>query len=164
MFRYLVGMLTGSIKDGSPSTGVTVRTRELAVKQGVPTLWDVRPFREADMSRLVCGVAVLCVVLLVGCAGRSDLGPMLGRGREQAVQLTVQNNRFEDAAIYAMWRGGPRRRVGLATGTTSSTFSFEWVSDVVQFEVDFIAADGYTVDPIEVSPGDHLDLVILGVK
>jgi hypothetical protein len=104
-------------------------------------------------------MALICLSL-VGCAKR-DLGPMLGRGRSQPVQLTVQNQRFEDAAIYAVWRGGVRQRVGLATGTTSSTFSFEWKADVVQFEVDFIAADGYMVDPIEVSPGDHLDLVIL---
>ena len=113
------------------------------------------------MSRLVRGVAVLSAVLLIGCAGRRDLGPMLGRGRDRPVQLTVQNQRFEDAAIYAHWRGGPKRRVGLATGTTSSTFTFDWVADVIQLEVDFIAADGYMVEPIEVSPGDHLDLVIL---
>jgi hypothetical protein len=116
------------------------------------------------MRRLFRGVAVLWVVLLVGCAGRRDLGPMLGRGNEP-VRLTVQNNRFEDAAIWAIWRGGKRQRVGLATGATATTtFSFDWVSDVVQFEVDFIAADGYMVDPIDVSPGDHLDLVILGGK
>jgi hypothetical protein len=97
------------------------------------------------------------------CNRNRDLGPLMGgRGRNQPVQLTVQNNRFEDAAIYAIWQGGTRHRVGLATGTTSSTFSFEWRAEVIRFEVDFIAADGYMVDPIEVSPGDHLDLVILG--
>jgi hypothetical protein len=89
---------------------------------------------------------------------------MLGRGKPEKVRLTVQNNRFEDASIYAVWRGGPKHRLGLATGTTSSTFTFDWVSDVITLEVDFIAAEGYAVDPIEVSPGDHLDLVILGVK
>jgi hypothetical protein len=103
--------------------------------------------------------------LACGACARRDLPPMFGGGRDQPVRLTVQNNRFEDAAIYAHWRGGPKRRVGLATGSTASTtFSFEWLADVVQFEVDFIAADGYMVDPIEVSPGDHLDLVILGGK
>lgn len=146
------------------STGVTLRTQYLTVKQGVPPFRDVHPFQEADMSRLVRSVAVLWTILLIGCGGRSDLKPMFGREREQAVQLTVLNNRFEDAAIYAHWRGSPKRRVGLATGTTSSTFSFEWLSEVIELEVDFIAADGYMVDAIEVSPGDHLDLVILGAK
>lgn len=113
------------------------------------------------MTRVVRGLALaLCAAATLGCAGRRDLGPMLG-GRDQPVKLTVQNNRFEDASIYAIWRGGPKRRVGMATGTTSTTFTFDWVSDIVQLQVDFIAADGYVVDPIEVSPGDHLDLVIL---
>ena len=117
------------------------------------------------MRRLVPGVAALVLGLSLAGCHRRDLGPMLGRGRQEAVKLTVQNNRFEDAAIYANWMGGKRHRVGLAIGgTASTTFEFPWVSDVVTFQVDFIAAEGYSVDPIEVSPGDHLDLVILGAK
>ena len=115
------------------------------------------------MRRIVLAGLLLASLAGAGCNGRRDLPPMFGRGRNQPVQLTVQNNRFEDAAIWAIWRGGKRHRVGLATGATASTtFQFDWISDVVTFEVDFIAADGYMVDPIEVSPGDHLDLVILG--
>ncbi|MSR35280.1 MAG: hypothetical protein EXR95_01380 [Gemmatimonadetes bacterium] len=116
------------------------------------------------MSRAVRVIVLTMAVVGLGCAGKKDLAPMLGRGKPEQVRLTVQNNRFEDASIYAMWNGGRRNRLGLATGTTSSTFTFDWVSDVIQLEVDFIAADGYTVDPIEVSPGDHLDLVIMGAK
>jgi hypothetical protein len=117
------------------------------------------------MSRAVRAMVIALTVTGLGCAGRKDLGPMLGRSRsKEPVLLTVQNNRFEDAAIYAVWRGAKKSRVGLAIGTTSTTFEFPWVTDIVELQVDFIAADGYTVEPIEVSPGDHLDLVILGVK
>ena len=116
------------------------------------------------MTRSVRFAAIALTLMTVSCAGRRDLGPMLGR-RDEPVRLSVQNNRFEDAAIWANWRGGKRQRVGLATGATATTtFTFDWVSEVVTFEVDFIAADGYMVDPIEVWPGDHLDLVILGGK
>ena len=101
---------------------------------------------------------VLLCTSLVGC------GTFLGRRSDQQVLLTVQNNRFEDASIYALWRGGARKRVGTVTGMTSQTFTFEWVSDEVRLEVDFVAADGYTVDPIDVDPGDHLDLVILNIR
>lgn len=109
--------------------------------------------------------ALLCAAL-TGCLNRRhDLAPMMGRGRQEPVRLTVQNNRFEDATIYAQWRGAKKHRIGLATGgTQSTTFEFPWVSDEVTFQVDFVAAEGYWVDPIDVLPGDHLDLVILGAK
>jgi hypothetical protein len=113
------------------------------------------------MKRLVRGLTVVLLASAIGCHRGRDLPPMMGRGRNEPVKLTVQNQRFEDAAIYANWRGGKRQRVGLAIGTTSTTFEFPWVSEIITFDVDFIAADGYQVDAIEVNPGDHLDLVIL---
>jgi hypothetical protein len=111
------------------------------------------------MKKLFSPVAAVLCLALAGC------GPLLHRnnGREP-VLLTVQNQRFEDASIYAIWQGGPRRRVGTVTGMTSQTFSFEWVSDEVTFDVDFLASEGYIVDTIDVDPGDHLDLVILNIR
>jgi hypothetical protein len=102
--------------------------------------------------------ALLCIAV-VGCVGR--MAPSAAEREPQTVQLTVLNNRFEDATIHAVWKGGAKRRVGVVTGGTSQTFTFEWVSEVVRFEVDFVAADDYTVEPIDVAVGDHLDLVIL---
>lgn len=112
------------------------------------------------MKRLVA-VALLSASL-VGCF----FGPRNPSSirREEPVRLTVQNNRFEDATIHAIWKGGLRRRVGLVTGMTTQTFTFDWVSDVIQLEVDFIAAEDYTVDPIDVDEGDHLDLVIMNIR
>ena len=111
------------------------------------------------MRRLASGSAALLCGVLLACSGST-----LGRQSDPPVQLTVLNNRFEDATIRAVWRGGARRLVGVVTGMTSRTFSFEWVSEEVRFEVDFVAAGDYTVEPILVSAGDHLDLVILNTK
>jgi hypothetical protein len=77
------------------------------------------------------------------------------------VQLTVQNNDFKDATVYAVWEGMARRRIGMVTGKTSATFTFDWVSHVMYIEADFIAGEGFTSDAIEVWEGDHLDLVIM---
>ena len=71
--------------------------------------------------------------------------------------MTIQNNDFKDAAIYANWSGSTRHRVGLAIGKTSQTFTVEWRSEVVQFD----AGGVVNFDPIEVYEGDHLDLVIM---
>jgi hypothetical protein len=110
----------------------------------------------------VIPVALALVALAAACGPR-DPSSVRSTQREP-VRLTVQNNRFEDATIHALWEGGARRRVGMVTGTTTQTFTFDWVSDVVRLEVDFIAAEDYTVDPIDVDPGDHLDLRILNVR
>jgi hypothetical protein len=87
---------------------------------------------------------------------------MFGRGRKEAVQLTVQNQRFEDAAIYANWSpAGSATASGWLPARPPRPSASKWRADMVQFDIDFIAADGYPTDPIDVSPGDHLDLVIL---
>ena len=108
---------------------------------------------------------VLCVAVLVCSSTSACVGRRTAASVERVpVQLTVQNNRFEDATIHALWKGGAKRRVGVVTGMTSQTFTFEWVSEEVRFEVDFVAAGDYTVEPIDVQAGDHLDLVIMNTK
>ena len=77
------------------------------------------------------------------------------------VRLTVQNNDFKDATVYAVWDSGNRRRIGMVTGKTSATFTFDWVSHRMHIQADFVAGDGFTSDEIEVWEGDHLDLVIM---
>ena len=113
------------------------------------------------MIRLMRSVALLALIAIGGCAtGVRD--PLQRRQRLEKVVLTVENDRFEDARIYAVWRGGQEHRLGTATGKTSQNFSFDWVADEVQIRVSFVAAaDGYTVDPISVAPGDHLNLKII---
>jgi hypothetical protein len=112
------------------------------------------------MKRLVA--VTLLSASLAGCFfGPRNPGSIR---REEPVRLTVQNQRFEDATIHANWQGGARKRIGMVTGMTTQTFTFDWVSDVVRLEVDFVAADGYMVDAIEVDEGDHLDLVILNIR
>ena len=132
------------------SPRITLRQRAIRAKPS--------SFGEAPMKTRFAVAFFLCASLL-GCGPRSGLL----RPRE-SVQLTVQNNRFEDATIHALWKGGAKRRVGVVTGKTSETFSFERVSDEVQFLVDFVAAEDYTVETIDVQRGDHLDLVILGAR
>jgi hypothetical protein len=113
--------------------------------------------------RAFSAVAVLSTTLMMGCGGSGPIrDPMRpGSGVNAPVRLTVQNNDFNDAVIYADWEGGLRDRVALFTGKTSQTASFPWRSDVVQFYVDFIAGDQFMIEPIPVQPGDHLDIVLL---
>jgi hypothetical protein len=112
----------------------------------------------------------LAVVAILGsgCASASELAggspddPMAPNDKYgSVVQLTVQNNDFKDATVYAVWDGGTRRRIGMVTGKTSATFTFDWVSHRLHVEADFVAGEGFVSDEIEVWEGDHLDLVIM---
>ena len=113
-------------------------------------------------NRVVFGIALLSVSLLLGCSRSSRSAPMFGAARGSGiVTVTIQNNDFKDATIYANWSGSTRQRVGLAIGKTSQTFTIAWKSEVVQFDAHFIAGRSFAFEPIEVWEGDHLDLIIM---
>jgi hypothetical protein len=119
--------------------------------------------------RLALGLILVAAALGSGCGtsaealgGQGPQDPMVARDKYgSVVQLTVQNNDFKDATVYAVWEGMSRRRIGMVTGKTSATFTFDWVSHKIHIEADFVAGEGFTSDPIEVWEGDHLDLVIM---
>jgi hypothetical protein len=120
--------------------------------------------REALLTRRTRTIwrVLLLAVGLAGCGPRVVADPFASSSRaESSVRLTVQNDDFKDATIYAVWEGGARKRIGFAMGKTSTTFVFDWVSHRVEFKADFVAGDSVWVRPIDVAPGDHLNLVIL---
>ena len=113
-------------------------------------------------NRVVVGVALLSASLLMGCARAPRSAPLFGAVRGSGtVIVTIENNDFKDAVIYANWQGSIRKRVGMAIGKTSQTFTIAWESWVVQFDADFIAGGTLPFEPIDVNEGDHLDLVIM---
>lgn len=103
-------------------------------------------------------------LLLSGCATTSlpvDGDPFAGSGsRSEGVLLTVENNDFRDASIYAVW-DGVRTRVGSVTGKTSQTFRIRWRSEDLRLDIDFLGAGEYSSESIGVFQGDHLNFVIM---
>ncbi len=110
---------------------------------------------------------VLALILMVGgCAtGAPGSQPSVdpfdtaGAGSDD-VLLTVLNNDFRDASIYAIWNG-VKRRVGSVTGMTSQTFRMSWRGEEIQLEIDFVSGNGYMSERVPVTQGDHLDFVIM---
>jgi len=106
-------------------------------------------------------IAVLSLALFLGCGGGLVQDPLEPVEKfDSVVQLTIHNNDFKDAVIYTMWVGFGRRRVGMVTGKTSETFTFDLESHSIRIEADFIAGRSFTTDELDVREGDHLDLVI----
>ena len=116
----------------------------------------------ASYNRVVVGVVLLSASLLMGCAHAPRSAPLFGAMRGSGiVTVTVRNDDFKDAVIYATWRGFNRKRVGLAIGKTSQTFTIEWQPVLLlQFDADFIAGGTVPFGDMPVNEGDHLDLII----
>jgi len=77
------------------------------------------------------------------------------------IQITVDNQDFRDATLWANWNG-TKQRIGAVTGKTTETFTTPWRDYQVRLEVDFIG--GGTLpsrEPILVSAGEHIDFIIL---
>ncbi|MGE0160924.1 MAG: hypothetical protein AB7T31_16095 [Gemmatimonadales bacterium] len=117
--------------------------------------------------RLSAVATLVLALVLGGCASsgpasQPQVDPFSARGAgSEDVLLTVQNNDFRDASIYALWNG-VRRRVGSVTGMTSETFRMEWRSEEIQLAIDFVGGGDYVSERVPVTQGDHLDFVIMG--
>lgn len=96
------------------------------------------------------------------CAGSQDVrSPFTGpEERSEEVLLTILNNDFRDATVYAHWNG-LRDRVGMVVGKTSKTFTMRWRSEYVALEIDFVGGGGYRTEQIDVLEGDHLNFTIM---
>jgi hypothetical protein len=143
--------------------------RLLGVEAGYEDAKGARSaLREVRMIRVRVRFAVLACVLLAGaltgCASTGDPGgrtdPFSAAATSDEVLLTVENNDFRDASIYAIW-SGVRRRIGSVTGKTSETFRMTWRSEDIQLEIDFLGGGGYVSERVPVTQGDHLNFVIL---
>lgn len=109
---------------------------------------------------MVFVLTLLLAPLLQGCAGNYGNNPFQGPAGRNEIQVTIRNQNFSDASVYAIWRAGARVRLGSVTGNSSRTFSTPWRGDVIQFEVDFLGGGGYTTPSYPVNEGDHLELTL----
>lgn len=117
--------------------------------------------KRSGLLRLLLA-AVVIPLLTAGCflrSDRADADPFQGRDRSGPMTLEVLNDHFNDARIYTLWNGN-RRRIGTVIGKTQESFEIPVGHGDLRVQVDFIAAGGFTTDPITVWPGEVVQLVI----
>lgn len=108
-------------------------------------------------SARVC--AVLSLVLLAGCLNQPRYE---SAGKDASrIHLTIHNDDFNDATVFANWLGGARVRVGVVQGKSTQTIPVELRGHVVSFDVEFLGGGGFAGESVDVDPGDHLDLKIV---
>jgi hypothetical protein len=104
---------------------------------------------------------IMLAVLAAGACSSSGR-PIASRdGAAQNVAITVENQNFKDAVVYAIWGAGPRDRLGMVTGKTTQTFTapLRGSSDL-RIEVDFIAGDDVVTQSMGAFQGDHIHVTI----
>jgi hypothetical protein len=90
----------------------------------------------------------------------SSPSPFVERA-ETTIQITVDNQDFRDATLYLNWNG-TRQRLGTVTGKTTRTLTTPWEDYQVRLAVDFLGGGEVPLgDPILVSPGEHIDFIIM---
>jgi len=115
------------------------------------------------LPRTAGALWALGVVLVAGaCAPRGESLPSPFEGGNQgAIRITVDNQDWRDATLYADWNG-VRQRVGFVTGKTTETFTTPWRDYFVRLDVDFVGGGALPAqNPIQVQSGDHIDYTIM---
>lgn len=115
-------------------------------------------------SRLTVGLAVLLVLGLSACGGgRSQLNAdPFGAASEgpQTVGIHVTNLNFQEARLWAVSTSG-RQRIGTVGGKADAVYRIPWnFSQPLQIEIDLLAGPSCTTEPLQVDPGDELQLQI----
>jgi hypothetical protein len=110
------------------------------------------------------GFAIVLALATAGCASFSGeetrSGWDVGGDRRETVRLTVTNQNFSDARVYALWNG-ERRRLGLVTGNSSQTFTMDWrPGATLRIEVDFVAGGSFVSEGISSWPGETWEFII----
>lgn len=107
---------------------------------------------------------VLGLIALSACAtgrgGTADELDEFAEPESAELTLTVRNDNFYDATLYAVSRGGHRQRLGVVTGHHGETFTFRWPHDELRVEIQLLAAGAASSWSVPVTPGDELELVI----
>ncbi len=109
------------------------------------------------------GVALGATLALISgaCASRAPVPSPFAEGVEATILLTVDNQDYRDATVYANWNG-VRQRVGMVIGKTTETFTVPWREYEVGLEVDFVGGGELKVaDRMPVLPGDHIEFLIM---
>ena len=104
----------------------------------------------------------LALALLLGagaCGGGTVADPFRPPGETQ-IRIEVTNLNYNDATLHAR-RGGERHRLGIVTGKSNATYVMSWpLSLPLQVEIDLLAGSSCVTRPLQVDPGDIVQLQI----
>lgn len=125
----------------------------------------VRPVSRAGGSRQ--WTVTLLALVLAGCAtgrptGRAGADNPFNPTEEepQEIRIEVHNLNFNEARLWAV-SGGRRTRLGTVGGNQDAVYRLPWnLSLPLVLEIDLVAGPSCSTSPIQVQPGDRIQLDI----
>jgi hypothetical protein len=116
------------------------------------------------MKRRIGTVLLLASLAASGCAAGTQGSPFQGGADgERSIRIEVRNLNFSDATLHAL-RGSERVRLGIVTGKTDRSFDVPWTLSLpLQIQIDLLAGERCTTRPMQVDPGDVIQLQIESV-
>ncbi len=92
-----------------------------------------------------------------GTPAVGGLSPLL----DDSVTITVVNDNYYDAGVYAQYEGGIRDRLGTVTGNTSQTFKIRYHPRLLIMRMHLIGVGTALSNELTVDPGDVLELRLM---
>jgi hypothetical protein len=115
----------------------------------------------SQRKRVAAWPRLVALTLALVAAGCASSGRSLEEGSSRDVEVTVENQNFKDAVVFAIWGAGPRDRLGMVTGNTTETFTTAARGGGdMRVEVDFIAGNDVVTERIGIFEGDDIHVVI----
>ena len=114
-------------------------------------------------SRAVFTLVFTCLIVLAcGRSGQASDNSAQGHipDRTRDLTLSVRNQNFYDATLYAIAPGHYRQRLGFVTGNSEDTFTFRWSAIELRIEIDLLSVGSTVTEPLPVDEGDELELII----
>jgi hypothetical protein len=104
---------------------------------------------------------ILLLVVSVACSRATPavggVSPLL----EDSVTVTVVNDNFYDANVYALYQGSTRDRLGTVIGHNSQTFRIKYHPRPLVMQMHLVGVGSTLSNEIHVDPGDVLELRIM---
>ncbi len=106
---------------------------------------------------LTFGPLVLLLALACG-RGTPAVGGLSPSVEDDSITITVVNDNFYDANIFAQYEGQIRDRLGIVTGNTSQTFRLRYYPGLLIMQMQLIGVGTALSNELVVGPGDVLEL------
>lgn len=105
--------------------------------------------------------AVSLLVLSASCMRGTPAVGGASPAWDDSVTVTIINDNFYDANIYALYVGATRDRLGMVTGHSTETFRVRYQPKQLVMWMHLIGVGVTVSNEIGVDPGDELELRIM---
>ena len=120
----------------------------------------VAPRFPASLRALLAVCLAAGATLAAACSGGDNLPDPFAPQSARSIQIEVENLHFNQATLHAV-REGQRMRLGIVNGKSHGSWRLPWDrGQDLQIEIDILASGACITRPLQVEPGEIVELQI----